>query len=201
MARGRLYSVHEFGMEEEFLAYLRAKEKHGEDTDEFRKEMAEALADVLGDWSLEDYLNDMIDEHITITQDLASENTADDTIEHISGEAQWLEDMKDWQDEFAAVLKKHGGEVFRFADGVIFRMNQEAVENWFKDQFEDFKKLATSITLHEFAESSWDLRNAISGVWDDAMLLNGVFYTLDDGIRRLWRDQWYIASNAMLMHD
>ena len=200
MARGTLYSVHEFEMPEEFLAYLRAKEIYGEGTEEFRKEMEKALTDVLGDWSLEDYLADMIKEAADIAMELASDHTADDTIESIPSEATWLKDVNDWQDVFVSALKEHGGEALRFGSSVIFHMSQAAVESWFKNQFDKFKELAAKITLREFSESSWDLRNAISYIWSDAMLLNGAFWTLDDGVRRLERDQWYIASNAMLMY-
>lgn len=202
MARGNLYSVHEFDMSNEFLAYLKAKEKHGDDSEGFRTELAEALADSLDGWDLDDYLTDMHEDQAVIAKELGFEYMADDVVCDIRSEVEYLQDIEEWQEEFTSMIKNYGGEAIRFEDSVIFRMSQTAVENWFKNQFEQFKKLAENISLHDFCECDpvWNLKNAISIRWNDAMLLHGDFRLMDDGIRKMERNEWYIASNAMLMH-
>lgn len=136
-----------------------------------------------------------------ICSDLSYYNRADDTIEGIENEADWLMDIDDWQDNFIMAIRVCNGVAFRFEDYVIFRMSQANIETWFEGQFERFKQRAAGLSLSDFCEhgTSWDLRNEISCVWSDAAIYDG-FEPLDEAIRLLNRDEWYIASNAMIMH-
>lgn len=163
--------------------------------------LMDALADLKTNESTEvseDFSNVMSG----IAEDIRSCMTADYVIEKILNEAEYLVDINDWQDDFSDMINKYGGEAFVFEDNVIFRINQTAIENCFKVQFETFKKLVGETTLRDFASDdvAWDLQNAVSTRWNDAMFLDGDFHLFDDGIRRLERDTWYIVTNAMLMH-
>ena len=101
--------------------------------------------------------------------------------------------------------KKYGAEtgIEKNDDGeeipwIIF--NRNARRNFFKNRFDEMKKVATEITLDEFStDDICTFKSLIFDNYGDAVYLNSCFYTEDDFIRMAEAGRKYYIGHVVYM--
>ncbi len=181
MARGSLYVVYSLKEELEEMGeeeLVRLIPSSGEQlTVELAKKLVDGLDAEMGMWN------------------------AADSIDIPAGETEWCSDEYCWQESLAQAFHETGGQAIVANDFVLFSLSDANIQKWFAKQFDVLMDRMKTVTLEEFCtpSCSWELRNAICGIWENALYVNDSFYMMDEGVRCLQRNHWYVATNAILM--
>lgn len=63
-------------------------------------------------------------------------------------------------------------------------LNSESKQNFFKDKYKNFKRIASNMSLKEFAEADlYKLRNLLNDEYSDMVQYGDTLYTLDEWVR------------------
>ena len=110
------------------------------------------------------------------------------------------------QKKLCEIFKAKGAIIAK--DGNIYsitNVDKLVKENYFRERYEQMRKISASITLESFASNPYDsslynLVNAVYQQWSDIVYFNGVIYTMDSFIRSMEAKTTYFIGNIVYMN-
>jgi predicted metalloendopeptidase len=110
------------------------------------------------------------------------------------------------QKKLCEIFKAKGATIAKNGDVYsITNVTKSVKEDYFRERYEQMRKIASGITLESFASNPYDsslynLVNAVYQQWSDIVYFNGVIYTMDSFIRSMEADTTYFIGNIVYMH-
>lgn len=108
----------------------------------------------------------------------------------------------DWQNQLIYDFAKADADVVLAEKFIFFRFSEEQKKKWFSNKYEKFCKAVSAVTaenFHEFA-TIYKLQETISSSESIvSYVMDGMsdIHRLDDMIRMIHSDEWYVIENAV----
>lgn len=137
-----------------------------------------------------------------ICDDPEGANSETDTYEFdrlIGREFDWYDKIGNADSYIADFLTCFKNFGFEIIGNNCFRVTPDGKQNYFREQYKNFIKLANETTLEMFSDNIYDLNNSLEETYSEAVYYN-YFHTLDDFVRKSEVEKVYYITEVYRMH-